>query len=112
MPELYYVYIMANKPGGTLYIGITNKVFKRAKQHRDGVTSGFTKKYHLNRLVYYENYETPLEAITREKQLKHYNRAWKIRLIKTINPEWRNLAEDFYKTEDEDWEHGFPPPRE
>jgi putative endonuclease len=62
---------------------------------------GFTSKHHLDKLVYYESYEIPLEAIAREKQLKHYNRDWKIRLIKTMNPEWHNLAEAFYKTEDE-----------
>jgi putative endonuclease len=93
MPEAYYVYIMANKPGGTLYVGVTNDVIRRAQEHRDGIVDSFTKRHQINRLVYYETYEKPLEAIMREKQLKHYNRAWKIRLIKTVNPMWRDLIE-------------------
>ena len=92
MEKQYFVYILANKPGGTLYIGIANDLERRIREHRAGTFDSFTKKCQLHTLVYYEAYPTPLEAIQREKQLKHYNRDWKLRLIKTINPEWKDLA--------------------
>ncbi|MGB7957251.1 MAG: GIY-YIG nuclease family protein [Minisyncoccia bacterium] len=92
MGKRYFIYILTNKPGGTLYIGITNDLARKIQEHRAGTFDSFTKKYKLHTLVYYEVYPTPMEAIQREKQLKHYNRSWKLRLIKTMNPEWRNLA--------------------
>ncbi len=95
MNKSYYVYILADHPGGLLYIGITNNLVRRAEEHKREAIDGFTKKYHLCRLVYYEFYSNPLDAIRREKQLKHWNRAWKIRLIKTENPEWKDLSDDF-----------------
>ena len=95
MPKTYFVYIMANKPGGALYIGVTNDLGLRVEQHKQGIVSGFTKKYGAHTLVYYEMTEDIMSAITREKQLKHWNRAWKIRLIKTENPGWKDLSEDF-----------------
>jgi putative endonuclease len=92
MPKEYYVYILTNKPGGTLYIGITSDLSRRIQEHRAGTFDGFTKTHRLHRLVYYETYQTPWEAIQREKNLKEWHRAWKIRLIKTTNPEWKDLS--------------------
>ena len=94
MPKTYFVYIMTNKAGGTLYVGVTNNLGLRVEQHKKGVVSGFTKNYHLHILVYYEETESILHAIGREKRLKHWNRSWKIRLIKTENPEWKDLGEE------------------
>ncbi len=95
MANHYYVYIMTNKPGGTLYVGVTNDVVRRVEQHKGNTVDGFTKKYGLHQFVYYEVHDNPYDAIQREKQLKRWNRAWKIRLIKTENPTWRDLSEDF-----------------
>ena len=91
----YFVYIMTNKPNGILYVGVTNDVARRAWEHREGLTTGFTKRYGLKRLVYFEEFAYIHDAIAREKVLKTWLRAWKVRLIKGLNPEWRDLAEDF-----------------
>ena len=88
----YYVYIMASR-SLTLYTGITNSIFHRALQHKAGEIEGFTKKYNINRLVYYEALEGVGNAITREKQIKNWTRAKRIALIKTMNPTWQDLAE-------------------
>ena len=93
MENIYYVYIMANKPGGTLYVGVTNDIARRVEEHRNGLVEGFTEKYKLHTLVYCESYPTIKEAITREKQMKEWHRSWKIRLIKTDNPEWKDILE-------------------
>jgi putative endonuclease len=85
------VYIMASKPNGTLYIGITSDLPKRVWEHKNDSIDGFTKKYGVHRLVYYELHDDILSAITREKQLKKWNRAWKLELIETHNPEWKDL---------------------
>ena len=90
----YFVYIMTNKPHGTLYIGVTNNLIRRVYEHREVLLEGFTKKYHLKRLVYYEGTDNILSAIQREKNLKHWVRGWKISLIEKMNPEWRDLYED------------------
>ncbi len=95
MPFRYYVYIMTNKPGGTLYVGVTNDLPVRTAQHKQGLADSFTKRYKLDKLVYYEVFDDIRDAIKREKQLKEWKRAWKIRLIKTENPEWRDFSEDF-----------------
>ena len=87
----YYVYILSSKRNGTLYIGVTNDVIERVKQHKEKKVSGFTKKYDVNRLVYYEEFQYVYDAIAREKQLKHWNRSWKIQLIESQNPEWTDL---------------------
>jgi len=87
----YYVYILASKRNGTLYIGVTNDLDKRTYQHKEGELEGFTKKYNIKMLVYYEAYSDVNGAIAREKQLKKWNRAWKIRLIEKFNPEWEDL---------------------
>jgi putative endonuclease len=87
----YYVYILASKIGGTLYIGVTNNLVRRVYQHREKFVEGFTKQYDVTRLVYYEVHSDIEAAITREKQMKKWNRAWKIRLIEEDNPNWDDL---------------------
>ena len=87
----YYIYILASKKNGTLYIGITSNLIKRAYKHRQGLVNGFTKKYNVYKLVYYETLENVSDAIKREKQLKKWKRQWKIELIKKRNPEWKDL---------------------
>lgn len=88
----YYVYIMASKRNGTLYAGVTNDVAKRAGQHKDGQVPGFTRRYGVKDLVWYEVHEDVDAAIAREKQIKGWNRAWKIRLIEKDNPGWTDLT--------------------
>jgi len=85
------VYIMASKPNGTLYIGVTSDLPKRAWEHKNDIVDGFTRKYRVHRLVYYELHDDMLSAITREKQLKKWNREWKLELIETQNPDWKDL---------------------
>jgi putative endonuclease len=85
------VYILASKRNGTLYIGVTSNLLQRVWQHKNDMVEGFTKRYNVRRLVYYEQYTDMMEAILREKQLKKWNRAWKIELIERENPEWRDL---------------------
>jgi putative endonuclease len=85
------VYILASKPNGVLYIGVTNNLEGRMAQHDQGLIEGFTLRYGVKRLVYYEFHESMNEAIRREKQLKEWRRAWKVRLIESMNPEWINL---------------------
>ena len=85
------VYILARNPRGTLYVGVTSDIHGRMNEHTQGLIEGFTKKYGIKLLVYYEMHETMTEAIAREKILKRWHRAWKYRLIEDMNPEWRNL---------------------
>lgn len=87
----YYVYILASKKNGTLYIGITNNLVRRVYEHKEGLIEGFTKKYDLKSLVYYEITNDINEAIKREKALKKWLRKWKIELIENMNPEWKDL---------------------
>ena len=87
----YYVYILASKIGGTLYIGVTNDLIRRVGEHKLKVVDGFTKKYDVTKLVYFEQFDDPENAIKREKRLKKWNRAWKIRLIEEHNPTWNDL---------------------
>ena len=87
----YYVYIMTNRRFGTLYVGVTNDVARRAWEHREGVVPGFTKKYRLHMLVLVEEYQQIDDAIHREKRLKHWKREWKVALIEKTNPEWEDL---------------------
>ncbi|MBV8563837.1 MAG: GIY-YIG nuclease family protein [Methylobacteriaceae bacterium] len=89
-----WVYIMTNRPNGTLYIGVTNDIARRAYEHREGLIEGFTKRYGLKRLVYMEAHADIRDAIQREKSLKHWPRAWKVRLILDSNPDWRDLYLD------------------
>lgn len=87
----FAVYILASRMRGTLYVGVTSDLPHRIAQHRDHALPGFTTSYHVSRLVHYEWFETADEAIKREKQLKHWLRAWKIDLVEQANPEWRDL---------------------
>jgi putative endonuclease len=87
-----WLYILANKPGGTLYVGVTNDLVRHVFEHREGIAEGFTKRYSVKRLVYYEGHETVPLAIQREKSIKHWSREWKIDLILSLNPEWRDLC--------------------
>ena len=87
------VYILVNKPNGTLYIGVTSDLLMRAWEHRNDMTEGFTKRYGIHRLVYYELYEDMVSAITREKQMKKWNRSWKLELVERQNPDWNDLWE-------------------
>jgi putative endonuclease len=88
-----WVYIMTNRPNGTLYVGVTSDLSRRVGQHREGLLAGFTKRYGLKRLVYAEPHEDMRRAIQREKTLKHWPRAWKVRLILASNPEWRDRTD-------------------
>ena len=90
----YCVYILASQRNGTLYIGITNNLVKRVWEHKNKKVEGFTKKYEVHHLVYYEIHENPELAIIREKQLKKWNRLWKIRIIEKMNPEWKDLYQE------------------
>ena len=87
----YYVYILASRIGGTLYIGVTNDLVRHVGEHRDGLVQGLTKHYGVTRLVYYEAFEDIRAAIAREKQLKKWNRSWKVQLIEGRNPNWDDL---------------------
>ena len=85
---------MASKPNGTLYVGVTSDLVKRVWEHKNDSVDGFTKRYSVHHLVYYELHADMLSAITREKQLKKWNRAWKLELIETQNPGWNDLWKD------------------
>ena len=89
-----YVYILSNK-SKTLYIGVTNDLQRRIYEHKHKLIDGFTKKYNLTSLVYFEIFNNMQDAIHREKQLKNWHREWKINLIESINPDWKDLSEDF-----------------
>ena len=89
----YYVYILASRRHGTLYIGVTNNLWKRLEQHRSGHGSEFVKKYGVHRLVHMDVFVSPQDAITREKQLKEWRRDWKIRLVEEHNLDWSDLSD-------------------
>ena len=86
-----YVYILASKRNGTLYIGVTNDLSRRVWEHREGLGGGFTKRYGVKMLVYYETFESIGDAIVREKVMKHWVRRWKLNAIEEFNPDWRDL---------------------
>ena len=90
----YFVCILTNKPRGTLYVGVTNDLVRRVYQHREGAVRGFTTRYGLKQLVHFERYDTPTLAIQREKNIKHWSRAWKLDLVNSSNPQWRDLYND------------------
>ncbi len=96
MQKQYYLYILASKRNGTLYIGITNDLIRRIGEHKSKLIEGFSKKYNVDRLVFFEIYNDVSEAITREKRLKKWNRHWKIKLIEEMNPEWNDLYDDLF----------------
>jgi putative endonuclease len=93
----YYLYILASKKNGTLYIGVTNNLVRRIYEHKEGLIEGFTKKYNVKILVYYEIYNDMYEAIKREKAMKKWLRKWKIELIEKTNPDWKDLYEEIIK---------------
>ncbi len=88
-----FVYFMTNKNDTVLYVGVTNDLWRRVKEHKEGKVKGFTARYNLVKLVYYEEYSSVVEAIDREKKLKRWKRDWKEKLIEGMNPEWRDLVE-------------------
>ncbi len=87
----YYVYLLASNRNGTLYLGVTKDIVRRGYEHRTKAAAGFTSRYGVDRLVWFEVHDEPLTAIAREKELKKWRRAWKIRLIEESNPEWTDL---------------------
>ena len=93
----YWLYILASKPGGTIYVGVTNDLIRRVHEHREGVVPGFTKKYGVKSFFYFEQYGTAPTAIQREKNIKHWPREWKIDLVVETNPTWRDLDEEIVR---------------
>jgi putative endonuclease len=89
----YYVYILSSKRNGTLYTGVTSDIIKRVYEHKQNVVEGFTKKYNIHVLVWYEIHDSAESAINREKQIKKWKRTWKLKLIEKDNPEWIDLYE-------------------
>jgi putative endonuclease len=92
--KTYWVYILATRPRGTLYVGVTNNLIRRLHEHREGLVDGFTKEHNVKMLAYYEQHATAMAAIQREKNIKHWSRAWKIDLIRSMNPDWRDLWDE------------------
>jgi putative endonuclease len=92
----YYVYILASKKNGTLYIGVTNDLERRVHGHKMGIQKGFTQKYGVSMLVYFEEFQFIEEALQREKNMKKWKRNWKIKLIEKENPLWKDLSKDWY----------------
>ncbi|MCC7260162.1 MAG: GIY-YIG nuclease family protein [Alphaproteobacteria bacterium] len=90
---MYYVYIMANREFGVFYTGVTSDLIRRVYEHKDGCADGFTKKYNVKNLVYFECHDEVLEAIKREKRIKRWTREYKINAIQRMNPEWNDLYE-------------------
>ncbi len=90
----YYVYLMASQRNGTLYVGVTNNLVRRVYQHRTKAVPGFTTRYGVDRLVWFECYDDPINAIAREKDIKKWRRSWKIDLIEAVNPGWTDLYEE------------------
>ena len=89
-----YVYILASKRNGTLYTGVSSNLSQRLELHKSGAVKGFTKRYGVHLLVWCEEHDSMLSAIAKEKVIKKWNRAWKLRLIEEMNPEWRDLSEE------------------
>jgi len=101
----YYVYILANKKNGALYIGVTNNIVRRLFEHKNKLNEGFTKRYGIDKLVYFETFQYITKAIKREKNMKKWKREWKIKLFERDNPNWNDLSLD--------WSfNGFLPPQE
>lgn len=95
MNQQYYTYIITNKKDGVLYIGVTNNIERRITEHKRGSTKGFSKRYNLDKLVYFETHQYINDAIKREKNMKKWKREWKIKLIEKNNPNWEDLAKDW-----------------
>ncbi len=92
--KIYYVYILASKKNGVLYTGVTNNLKRRVEEHKECKVEGFTKKYNVKNLVWYDQTESIESAITREKQIKKWERQWKINMIEKLNPEWKDLSNE------------------
>jgi putative endonuclease len=92
-----FVYMLANKPNGVLYVGVTSNLVKRVSEHKEKFHAGFTKRYGVDQLVWYEVFDDIEAAIQREKQIKKWNRAWKVRRILDSNPEWKDLFADIWQ---------------
>ena len=99
--KTYYVYILTNYKNKTLYIGLTNNLKRRIYEHKNELIDGVSKSYKLKKLIYYEEFEYIRDALFREKQLKNWHREWKLNLIKNINPEFCDLAEEWYNEDPE-----------
>jgi putative endonuclease len=93
----FWVYILTNKPRSTLYVGVTNDLVRRTYEHREGLVKGFTQRYKLKMLVHFEKFDSPESAIQREKNIKHWSRAWKLQLVESSNPQWRDLYRDIMR---------------
>jgi putative endonuclease len=91
---LYYVYILAGRPGGALYVGVTNNLLRRVAEHNQGLVKGHTKRYGIDKLVYFEQYADVRDALQRERNMKHWPRVYKTRLIGQSNPSWRDLFDE------------------
>jgi putative endonuclease len=94
LSKQFYVYILASKPNGTLYTGMTSNLIQRVWQHKNNIIEGFTQKYNVKTLVFYEVHDNAESAITREKQIKKWRRAWKLQLIEKMNPHWKDLYKE------------------
>ncbi len=92
----FYVYILSNKPNGVLYIGLTNELERRLGEHKNKILKGFTYKYNVDKLVYFEEFDTYDEAFARERRLKKWNRDWKVQLIEKENPKWTDLSAEWF----------------
>lgn len=92
--SIYYVYILASRRNGTLYVGFTNNLIQRVYAHKNDLVEGFTEKYNVHNLVYFESCEDRNGALQREKQIKEWKRRWKLELIERVNPEWKDLYEE------------------
>lgn len=93
----FWLYFLASKPRGTIYVGVTNNLIRRVYEHQNRLTRGFTKTYNVKMLVYYERHEIPRAAIQREKTIKSWPRQWKVNLIEGMNPAWRDLTKDIMR---------------
>ena len=94
---MFYVYLLASRKQGTLYLGVTNDIVRRVYEHKTRAVTGFSSRYNVHRLVWFEYYDAPVDAIAREKELKKWRRAWKVSLIEKDNPDWRDLYSDITK---------------
>jgi putative endonuclease len=93
--SIYYIYLLASKRNGTLYVGVTHDLIRRVYEHKNDFVKGFTSKYGVHRLVYFEQCEDYESAVQREKQIKEWKRKWKLELIEKVNPEWKDLYEEY-----------------
>ena len=103
LPKIFHVYIMASKPRGVLYVGMSSDLAGRARKHREHVLEGFTKRYWVDRLVYFERHEDARFAVRRERAMKRWRRDWKIELIERHNPTWRDLFADVVRDDGFEW---------